>query len=220
MIVHELQSSIIQKSYLRQYETLLNELSIGSGSRVLDIGSGLGFLKPLVQIRGGSYIGIEPDRISYESACSLYGSKGYIHGFFPEAAPKELFDTILVLSCVDEVPDKAGFLLSMKSYLEPGHGVAYIAVRNGAFFINRFKTESRMSNRSERSRLSTHDLSSYEWEELFNTYGLLICEQGKFWRPWLIGISKTGFKNIAYKIFSFFMPRTQSYMLYYKIKAI
>lgn len=218
--MHELQIPIIQNSYLRQYVALLNELDIKSGSRVLDIGSGLGFLKPLVNDLGATYVGIEPDRVSFESACVLYGNQGYLHGFFPEAAPDEFFDVVLALSCVDEVPDKAGFLSNMRSRLEPGHGIGYIAVRNGAFFVNRFKTEKRMSNRSERSRISTNDLSAAEWEALIAANGLRICEQGKFWRPWLTGISFVGLKNIAYRLISMVVPRAQSYMLYYKIIAI
>jgi SAM-dependent methyltransferase len=215
--MHELKNTIIQKSYLRQYMALLSELHIKSGSRVLDIGSGLGFLKPLVNVRGATYVGIEPDRVSFESACVLYGHQGYLHGFFPEVAPEEFFDVVLALSCVDEVPDKYGFLSNMRSRLEPGLGIGYIAVRNSAFFINRFKTEKRMSNRSERSRISKNDLSAAEWEAIIVASGMRICEQGKFWRPWLTGISFTGLKNIAYRLISMIVPRTRSYMLYYKI---
>jgi SAM-dependent methyltransferase len=218
--MHELQNPIIQNSYLRQYVALLDELDIKSGSRVLDIGSGLGFLKPLVNDLGATYVGIEPDRVSFESACVLYGNQGFLNGFFPEVAPDEFFDVVLALSCVDEVPDKAGFLSNMRSRLEPGHGIGYIAVRNSAFFVNRFKTEKRMSNRSERSRISTNDLSAAEWEALISASGLIICEQGKFWRPWLTGLSFIGLKNIAYRLISMVVPRTQSYMLYYKIMAI
>lgn len=217
-MIHELQNPYIQNSYRRQYEAVLNELNISPGSRILDIGSGLGFLKPSVQARGGCYVGIEPDQVSYESACTLYGDVGYVHGFFPEAVPPdECFDVILALSCVDEVPDKAGFLSSMCSHLQPSHGVGYVAVRNRAFFINRFKTEKVMAGRSERSRICTHDLSAAEWEALFAASGLQICEQGKFWRPWLTGISFVGLKNIAYRLISMIVPRSHSYMVYYKV---
>lgn len=217
--MHELQNHRIQNSYMRQYIALLNELNIKSGSRVLDIGSGLGFLKPLVTARGATYIGIEPDRVSFEAACALYGHHGYLHGFFPEVAPDEYFDVVLALSCVDEVPDKAGFLSNMRNRIDPRHGIGYIAVRNRSFFVNRFKTEKRMSNRSERSRISINDLSAAEWEALIAANGLIVREKGKFWRPWLTGISFIGIKNIAYRLISIVLPRTQSYMLYYKIMA-
>lgn len=217
--MHDLQNSKIQNSYKRQYQLLLNDLHVSSGSRVLDIGSGLGFLKPLVFARDGTYVGIEPDRESFESACVLYGERGYLNGFFPEVAPEEFFDVILVLSCVDEVQDKNYFLSGVRSRLEPRHGVAYVAVRNRSFFVNRFKTEKRMLLRSERSRMAAQDLSAYEWEKLFADNNLTICERGKFWRPWLTGISFIGFKNIVYKLCSMILPRTHSYMLYYKVMA-
>lgn len=216
-MTHELQHPLIQRSYRRQYKSLLDELRVGKGARVLDIGSGLGFLKALVQARGATYIGIEPDAASIESAKALYGSEGFVLGFFPEAAPAQRFDVALVLSCVDEVPDKAGFLRGLKAHLEPGTGVGYIAVRNRAFFVNRFKTEATMAGRSQRARIK--DLSAPEWEALIEASGLRVSEQGKFWRPWLTGFSFTGLKNVAYRLISLVGPRRGSYMLYYKITA-
>jgi SAM-dependent methyltransferase len=217
--MHELEDIRIQNSYLSEYQSILEVLQINSSHKVLDIGSGLGFLKFLVEAKGASYTGIEPDRTSYESACALYGEDGFICGFFPDISPVTFYDTILVLSCVDEVPDKASFLSGLKSRLAPKDGVAYIAVRNKSFFVNRFKSEKIMSRRNDRSRVSLQDLSDSEWEALFANVGLNVYKRGKFWRPWLIGFTLVGIKNILYRILSIFLPREYSYMLYYIVKS-
>jgi SAM-dependent methyltransferase len=208
---------IIQWFYQKQYAPLLDELRVGAGTRVLDIGFGTGFLKTLVHARGAAYLGIEADEAAYESAAALYGREGYIQGRFPQEAPAGRADIIFVLSCLDEVPEKAGFIAGMKSRLEPGHGVAGVAVRNRAFFVNRFKTERIMVGRSERARIK--DLSAEEWEKLFITSGLHIATRKKFLRPWLTGFTFTSLKNLVYRLISMVVPCAQSYMLYYLVKV-
>lgn len=217
--MHELQHPLIQKSYIKQYDSLLDGLEISSDFQVLDIGSGLGFFKSLVIRRGAEYVGIEPERSSYEAACRIYGGSGYLNGFFPGDCPSVKFDVVLVLSCIDEVPNKMEFLSGLRDRLNPDTGVAYIAVRNSNFFIYRFKSARNMANRSERARITATDLSSHEWQELIEAAGLKICEKGKFWRPWLTGFSFVGLKNVIYKLLSMIVPCKYSYMLYYKVKV-
>ena len=50
--MHELQHPLIQKSYIKQYDSLLDALEVSGNFQVLDIGSGLGFFKSLVIRRG------------------------------------------------------------------------------------------------------------------------------------------------------------------------
>lgn len=214
---HELQHPIIQSSYINRYASLTEELSVLFDTKVLDIGSGLGFMKPLVQSKGGSYLGIEPDTQSFEAAGYLYGQNDYLSGYFPDVLDDQLFDVILILSCVDEVLDKLKFLTGVKNHLTPQTGVAYIAVRNGNFFINKFKNRNHIATRSERSQIAAQDLNDAQWMSLFRKTGLLPVEVGKFKRPWIIGLSFVGVKNIAYRLISIFLPRAYCYMLYYKI---
>lgn len=209
----------VQRSYRAQYRSLLDELGIRAGQRVLDVGSGMGFLKPLVRDRGAEYTGIEADPAAYAMACKLYGPEGFVTGYFPQAMDAGSFDVILALSCVDEVPAKAEFLRGVAERLERGSGVAYIAVRNRRFFVNRFKNEKTMASRSARARVSLTDLGPEEWESLFGDSGLSIVEKGKFWRPWLTGFSAIGVRNVLYRLYSACMPREHSYMLAYKLKT-
>lgn len=213
--MHELKNIKIQDSYRKQYQILLSRLNVVTGTKVLDIGSGLGFIKPMVESKGGIYLGVEPDKASYDAACELYGHDGFIMGFFPEAIPINKFDLILVLSCVDEVPDKLRFLEGIRLILDQGDCKAYIAVRNKSFFVNRFKTSKMMKGRSARSLIGAQDLTPTAWENLFQLSGLVVIDKGKFLRPWITGFTITGLKNIAYKIMSLILPLNYSYMLYY-----
>jgi SAM-dependent methyltransferase len=213
--MHDLENKKIQDSYRKQYQPLLSSLNVVTGTKVLDIGSGLGFIKPMIESRGGIYLGVEPDKASYDAACELYGHEGFIMGFFPDAISINKFDLILVLSCVDEVPDKLRFLEGIRLILDQGDCKAYIAVRNKSFFVNRFKTTEVMKGRSARSLIGARDLKSTEWENLFQSSGLVIIEKGKFLRPWITGFKIVGIKNIAYKLLSIILPVNYSYMLYY-----
>jgi SAM-dependent methyltransferase len=217
--MYELKKNIVQISYKKQYDLMLKNLGVTSGKQILDIGSGIGFLKPMVNAKHASYIGIEPDRASFDAACQLYGSECFISGFFPEAAPQKIYDIVLALSCVDEVPNKIKFLEEVLLLIKKSEGIAYIAVRNGDFFINRFKTKKMMEGRSERAIIGSQDLTFDEWKSLFVTIGFDIYDYGKFWRPWLIGFTFIGVKNIFYKIISMLVSTKYSYMLYFKIKA-
>ena len=219
-MAHVLQDQRIQRSFQRQYDALLTELGLRADQRVLDIGSGVGFLKPMVAARGASYTGIEPDKSAFAAASALYGPQGYLCGFFPQAAPQDRYDLILVLSCVDEVPDRSSFLQGLRARLTPGSGLAYIAVRNRSFFVNRLKTERAMAGRSERSRISLSDLTDAQWQALLANCGLQVVECGKFWRPWFTGFSSTGARNVLYRLVSHVVPRPHSYMLYYKVRAL
>jgi SAM-dependent methyltransferase len=220
MKVQALTHPLIQRSYRRRYAALLDRFRVTQGTRVLDVGSGLGFLKPLVVARGGSYTGLEPHAGSFENACALYGADGFIRGFFPAAAPAADYDVIVALSCVDEVPDKAEFLRNLKARLVPGRGVGYIAVRNRGFFVNRLKPHQVQDGMSERSRISLGDLTTREWEQMIGASGLRIEASGKFWRPWLTGFTFAGVKNVAYRLISMVSARSGSYMVFFEVSAI
>jgi hypothetical protein len=209
---------IVQRSYINQYDSLLKKIKISKSSKVLDIGSGLGFMKPLVLNYGSSYVGIESDLNTYNIACKLYGENGFIHGYFPTSLQSQLYELIFVLSCVDEVDDKSTFLKELKLRLYPGVGEAHIAVRNGGFLINRFKYEFIISKLSKRAQISASDIRAKEWSELIESSGLQIIEIDKFWRPWIIGFSFIGLKNILYKIISYLLPIKYSYMIIYKCR--
>jgi SAM-dependent methyltransferase len=216
-MLHLKKHPIIQLSYINQYKPLLKQFSVSRDTRVLDIGSGLGFMKPLVTSFGASYVGIEADYSSFKLACSLYGYEGFICGYFPGELNNNFYDLILVLSCIDEVDDKVGFLDGIKAKLDNDVGEAYIAVRNGDFMVNRLKFHWLMTKLSKRSQISANDLSRDQWKSLIEGSGLKIIETGNFWRPWVIEFSLVGIKNFIYKITSFILPVKYSYMLYYKV---
>jgi len=212
--MHKLSAPKIQRSYIRMYKKIIHDLNLKINDSVLDIGAGLGFLKrPVIEL-GCKYTGIETDKVSFENACALYGQEGFVLGYFPNDIPHQYYDCIVALSCADEVPDKVGFLNSIRSRLKSESGVTYIAVRNKAFFVNKIKFKWIMSKCSERSRVSCHDLTANDWENLINNCGLQICRVGTFYRPIYWRLTSVGIRNVAYNIFSLFLPYQWSYMVY------
>lgn len=182
---------------------------------VLDIGCGLGFLKPLV-LKSASYTGIEADFKCLSRAKTLYGEDNFICGYFPGGLSRQ-FNTIISLSCVDEVPDKKLFFEGIHNLLLDPNSYAFVAVRNKSFIINIFKSKKIMKKMSHRSKICLNDLEIDEWKNLINMTGFQIIKSGKFYRPWITGFSLAGIKNIFYKIITFIMPTRYSYMIFFTI---
>jgi SAM-dependent methyltransferase len=202
--------SLAQASYRRQARKLLERLGNLAEVRVLDLGCGTGFLKPLFAEKAAHYQGIDGDARSIGIARQLYRPEGFIHGYFPQDLVAAKFDLIISLSCVDEMPDRAMALAAIADRLAPG-GRSLLAVRNGTFPVHRLK---RFLHRvSMKKTLVVDDLDYDNWVATIRQAGLNIEAIEAYHRPWFIGVSANGLKNTIYRAANWALPKHRCYML-------
>ena len=111
----KLRDRIISFFYTVTYKRFIRR-NVVCGDAVLDIGSGSGFLKPLVEREGGFYFGIEPRREVYEKAVELHGADGFQNSFLLKNVSEKKYNKLFILTVLDEVADKVKFLDAIKSY--------------------------------------------------------------------------------------------------------
>lgn len=104
-------------------------LPISSG-RVLDIGAGSGSLGSLLAERF-EYVGIEPDRTSYEKARLRLGKRGRVlNRSFEEFVADEPFDLVCAFEVLEHIEDDAAALQQWTRVLRPG-GWLLVTVPHG-----------------------------------------------------------------------------------------
>lgn len=104
------------------------------GGRLLDVGSGPGFLLSQARAAGFEAEGIEPDANTVEAARGHGASVR--HGYFPDAlAPGERFDAIVFNDVLEHIPHLADALAASARHLAPG-GVLCLSCpdRRGFFY--------------------------------------------------------------------------------------
>ncbi len=218
--MHDQRNRIIQFFYKVNFLSFYSNFSdIGEFHSVLDVGSGTGFLKQIFDNTSISYQGIESDLDAYHTACNLYGKSGFINGYFPRCFDTEIpkFDLILVLTCIDEVPNVKEFLDGLKECMHET-SLCYIAVRNKNFIINKLKIGLIKENLKGRSKISLSDLTYLQWTNVFIDNGFTIVQDGKYFRPWLTGFNLAGIKNVFYRLFSYLVKTDKSYMNFFILK--
>ena len=82
MISRGMKSKLIQYIYQLTYYRVIKELTKGRNN-ILDIGSGLGFLKPIAEKLNVNYFGIEPRNEAFIFQKNRYGNDGFTKGYFP-----------------------------------------------------------------------------------------------------------------------------------------
>ena len=84
------------------------------GERVLDIGSGNGFLAydVVASIRNISVVGIELNKSNVKFACEHYQHPNlvFIHGDALKNMPEEKFDVVILSNVLEHIEDRVGFL--------------------------------------------------------------------------------------------------------------
>ncbi len=202
--------SLSQASYRRQSRKLVDRLGILAGCRVLDLGCGTGFLKPLLLERSAEYQGIDGDARSIAIARQLYRPEGFIEGRFPQDLVAAEFDLIISLSCVDEMPDREIALATIADRLAPD-GRSLLAVRNGSFPAHRLKRVLHRLNLKK--ALVVDDLDYDQWVAEIGRAGLRIDSIEAYCRPWFIGATANGLKNAIYRSANWLLPTRYCYML-------
>lgn len=215
--MHSQNNKLVQFFFRKNFKNLFCKFFQRQNFKnVLDVGSGTGFVKPIVENFSLIYSGVEPDSLAFNSACELYGEAGFINDYFPKCfIDSDLkFDLIFVLTCIDEVPNVIEFVKGLDNCMHSS-SKCFIAVRNKDFIFNKFKLGYIKNNLKGRSKISLSDLNYFSWKVLFQENGFLIEDDGKYLRPTVTGINFAGLKNVIYKLISFLAPKEKSYMNYF-----
>jgi SAM-dependent methyltransferase len=216
--VSSISGRISQAFYRLQAKELVNSLVILPGTRVLDLGCGSGFLKPIFEARNAIYNGIDSDSKSIMIARQLYGHKGFRCGYFPEDVDVTDVDFVISLSCIDEVEDPLASLKAIASLIAPTNGHAVIAVRNASFPI--YSLKQKLHRAGLKRPAAVEDATYGHWVALMDTAGLRIVEVKPYYRPWFIGVSLSGAKNAVYRIANWFLPTPKCYMLQFSLTRL
>ena len=218
-----LMSPIVQQSFINRANKFIKYLKIKKGHSVLDIGSGTGYLKKIIEQLGAKYTGIEPNFISYNSALKLYGKSNFYNFNYPNDQINKRYNYIISLTCLDEVENKKLFIKSLHENLSQ-EGIAYISVRNSDFILNPFKNFLKTLircisiNYFFKNKNKLIDLNLYSYNSLFLESSFEILEYGKFLRPWILPPLTVGIRNIFYQLLSLILPINRSYMIYFILK--
>lgn len=196
-------SASAQTIFKKTYYSLLDGLdSKYLGGPLLEVGYGTGYLKDYFLEKGIAYRGVDGNSNAFNFARSMYGSEFFELGIFPQEVhfcEDDKFQTILSFTCLDEVEDKEGFLLSVKKRLQPG-GSLIVAVRNGAFPINYLKAHS-------------SDISVSQYRQTFEKCGFREFQATGFPRPVRNGLKLSILKNNLYQVMSSYLPLNRKYMV-------
>tara|TARA_B000000565_G_scaffold230156_1_gene188290 strand:- start:418 stop:1083 length:666 start_codon:yes stop_codon:yes gene_type:complete len=201
-------SKPIQFLYRLNYRAFIRE-NIEKNDHVLEIGSGLGFMKPLVIAEGAFYKGIEPIESVHKISKKLYGKECFFNEQLEKNCNDDVsFNKILSITVLDEINDKASFVEKIKSYCNNETKIL-LAVRNADFPFRRgTKVTSSFNN------VTTNDLSYGEWIKLFNSLNLRILSVNKINRPLLTSLTLDGgVKNILIRFLDLFLSLKKNYML-------
>ena len=200
-------SKLIQFLYRLNYRSFIKE-NIKEKDSVLEIGSGLGFLKPLIISEGAIYRGIEPSEIAFKNSTKLYGKEFFFNEELKENTNDNiLFDKIISITVLDEIKDKTNFIKKIKSYCDNETQIL-LAVRNADFPFRRdINVTSSFNN------ISTKDLGYDEWIKLFLSLNLNILSVKKINRPLLTSLTLNGLKSILVRILDLFLSTKKNYML-------
>ena len=203
-------SKPIQFLYRLNYRAFIRE-NIEKNDRVLEIGSGLGFMKPLVIAEGAFYKGIEPIESVHKISKKLYGKECFFNEQLEKNCNDDIsFNKILSMTVLDEINDKASFVEKIKSYCNNETKIL-LAVRNADFPFRRgTKVTSSFNN------VITNDLSYGEWIKLFNSLNLRFYQSTR--STGLVDILNIRWRGKEYsnKIFRFVSkPKKKLYALLY-----
>ncbi len=221
MIPFGMRSKVAQYAYQKNYDKLVKDLLANSNGKVfLDIGSGLGFLNPLVEKYKGRYVGLEPREDALQFAKDKYNGECFFRGFFPDDLPKNISEqmmqdegggVIVSLTTLDEVPNKDNFLEGIYNLSQRSSKI-FIAVRNKNWLL------SRNSDVQNEFGDCLEDLSIEQYKQLFLKNKFDIIDIVKTPRPLITSFTKNGIKNLIIRIIEKFISVEKAYMIGFMLR--
>lgn len=129
------------------------------GARLLDVGSGPGFLLGDAAALGFAAEGIEPDANTVGAARARGTSVR--HGYFPDVLDRdERFDVIVFNDVLEHIPDLAGALAACTAHLKPGGVLCLNCPDRRGFFYRTAAVLDRLGLRGPLDRLWQKGLPS------------------------------------------------------------
>ena len=86
------------------------------GAKVLEIGSGTGYLLSRIEMFGADVLGVEPGSHCVDSK-RKYNVK-IINDYFPSKKINDVFDIIIMTNVLEHIPNPSGFLKTLHSFLK------------------------------------------------------------------------------------------------------
>jgi SAM-dependent methyltransferase len=210
-MAHKTLEDLVHFFYRQTYRHFIKK-SVDVGDRVLDIGCGSGFLKPLIESRGGFYSGIEPRKSIFNDAVARYGPEGFQNTILRSNEGELKFDKVICLTVLDEVTNKSEFVEVIKTYSNVNSAL-FFSVRNAAFPFRKSKQVY-----STVDGTAVADLSLEEWSVFFGDNGFEIIEAKKMMRPPVTAFSTVGLKSLLLYLIYYIVPKEKSYMLLFSLK--
>lgn len=114
------EGGIHPKHRLMQYHLFFTN-KITANERILDIGSGRGFLSHEISKVGGSVVGIELSQTNVDTSNKLYKRPNlkFIRGDAWKDLPRENFDTAVMSNVLEHIDDRVGFLKKVQKEINP-----------------------------------------------------------------------------------------------------
>lgn len=119
-----------QAEYLAPHtRRTLQAAGVGPGTRVLDLGAGMGDVSLIAAELGAQVVGVERDPASIERARTRVAGKPieFVQGMIPDLELEGSFDVICGRLILIYLPDPAGALRHVANrYLKPGGSLAFV----------------------------------------------------------------------------------------------
>ena len=167
--------------------------------KIIDIGAGYGHLSYAAKNRGAIVDILEPRVECYEALISLNCNQLYRCSLSKGVLQKENYDIAVMISVIDEVEDKIGFLQEVLNSVK-NKGFLLIEVRNTQYFPF-FK-----------KNINT-DISCVEYVKLFDSLGLKLIRTLGVSRPLTFGSVEIFLKTLFSNFISIFISPNSKQML-------
>ena len=166
------ENGIHPKHRLMQYHLFFTE-RMRPNEKVIDIGSGVGFLAYDMAKAGASVTGIELSEKNFDKADKLFKHPKlkFIHGDAFKDLPNQTFDTAVMSNVLEHIEDRVGFLKKVQGTLHPKRWLIRVPCFDRDWQVPLMK-ELGLDSRLDETHFTEFTVVSFKKE--MNTAGLKI----------------------------------------------